>query len=101
MFGSFERIDLFAHGLLPPLDPLKSLSPQLPFSSSEKLSWSVFRNWERIRSQINGQVKPVENRSSSIIHIVDDDLAVREALNSLMRSVGFQVKTYASAHEFL
>jgi FixJ family two-component response regulator len=46
-------------------------------------------------------VEPGENRSSSIIHIIDDDLAVREALNSLMRSVGFQVETYASAREFL
>jgi FixJ family two-component response regulator len=33
--------------------------------------------------------------------IVDDDPAVREALSSLLRSVGMNVRTFASAREFL
>ena len=36
-----------------------------------------------------------------VVYIVDDDAAVRESLDSLVRSVGFAVKTFASAHEFL
>jgi FixJ family two-component response regulator len=33
--------------------------------------------------------------------VVDDDPSVREALGSLIRSVGLQVQLFASAHEFL
>src|SRR5215813_13415110 len=36
-----------------------------------------------------------------IVYIVDDDSAVREALDSLFRSVGISVRTFGSAHEFL
>lgn len=36
-----------------------------------------------------------------IIYIVDDDTAVREALSSLIRSVGLNVRTFASGAEFL
>jgi FixJ family two-component response regulator len=38
---------------------------------------------------------------ASVVYIVDDDAAVRESLDSLVRSVGFVVKTFASANEFL
>ena len=37
----------------------------------------------------------------SLISVVDDDVSVREALQSLLRSVGFAVKVFASAEEFL
>jgi FixJ family two-component response regulator len=36
-----------------------------------------------------------------VVLVIDDDAGVREALSSLFRSVGLQVKTYASAAEFL
>ena len=36
-----------------------------------------------------------------VVYIVDDDSAVRNALDSLIRSVGFRVQTFASAHDFL
>ena len=36
-----------------------------------------------------------------IVFVVDDDLSVREALSSLIRSVGLHVETFASAKEFL
>jgi FixJ family two-component response regulator len=39
--------------------------------------------------------------SSRLIFVVDDDEAVRESLGSLIRSVGFGVKTFSSAEEFL
>jgi FixJ family two-component response regulator len=37
----------------------------------------------------------------AVVFIVDDDSGVREALDSLIRSVGLRVQTFASAHEFL
>jgi len=37
----------------------------------------------------------------SVVYVVDDDLAVREALSGLFRSVGLQVKTFAAPPEFL
>jgi FixJ family two-component response regulator len=37
----------------------------------------------------------------AVVFIVDDDSGVREALDSLIRSVGFRVQTFASANEFL
>ena len=36
-----------------------------------------------------------------IVYVVDDDLAVREALSSVIRSVNLRVATFASAEEFL
>lgn len=37
----------------------------------------------------------------SIVFVVDDDGSVREALKSLIRSVGLQVELFGSAQEFL
>lgn len=37
----------------------------------------------------------------SLISVVDDDESVRESLRGLIRSVGFAVKVFASAEEFL
>lgn len=39
--------------------------------------------------------------SESTVFVVDDDLSVREALSSLIRSVGLHVETFASARDFL
>lgn len=39
--------------------------------------------------------------SQERVYVVDDDLSVREALSSLIRSTGLQVETYSSAAEFL
>ena len=37
----------------------------------------------------------------ALISIVDDDASVREAMQALMKSLGFAAKTFASAEEFL
>jgi len=37
----------------------------------------------------------------SVISVVDDDTSVRSSLKRLLRSMGFQVRTFASAVEFL
>jgi FixJ family two-component response regulator len=36
-----------------------------------------------------------------VVFVVDDDLFLLEALNALLRSVGLQVRTFASANDFL
>ena len=36
-----------------------------------------------------------------VVYVVDDDPGVREALDTLIRSVGFRVQTFASAQDFL
>jgi RNA polymerase sigma factor (sigma-70 family) len=36
----------------------------------------------------------------AIVFVIDDDRSVREAIKSLMRSVGMRVETFASAQEF-
>src|ERR1700727_1009923 len=36
-----------------------------------------------------------------MVYVVDDDRSVRDALDSLIRSAGFGVQTFASAQEFL
>ncbi len=38
---------------------------------------------------------------AAIVLVVDDDVSVREALGSLIRSTGLRVETFASAQEFL
>jgi len=39
--------------------------------------------------------------SSAFVHVVDDDKAVRESLEDLLRSMDYQVTLHASASEFL
>ena len=39
--------------------------------------------------------------SQGMIAIVDDDAVVREAMKSLMRSLGYDASTFGSAEEFL
>jgi FixJ family two-component response regulator len=36
-----------------------------------------------------------------VVYVVDDDISVREALSSLIRSTGLRVETFSSAREFL
>jgi FixJ family two-component response regulator len=39
--------------------------------------------------------------SKAIVFVVDDDLSVRQGLERLLRAVGWNVETFASAQEFL
>ena len=41
------------------------------------------------------------SKSVPLVYVVDDDASVREALSSLIRSVGLRVEVFASAQEFL
>src|SRR5947207_14533664 len=40
------------------------------------------------------------NENVPVVLVVDDDQAIRQALQSLIRSVGLRVETFASAQEF-
>src|SRR4051794_8784677 len=40
-------------------------------------------------------------RAVPIVFVVDDDISVRESLELMLRSVGWQPETFASAEEFL
>jgi FixJ family two-component response regulator len=40
-------------------------------------------------------------KEEKLVAIVDDDESMRNALHGLMRAVGFQARTFASAEEFL
>jgi FixJ family two-component response regulator len=59
------------------------------------------RTSSRIRntSLRGSQLDMPENNPT--VYVVDDDLSVREGLDSLIRSVGFQVQKFTSAAEFL
>src|SRR5690349_21357438 len=41
------------------------------------------------------------SESEAVVFVIDDDESMREALRSLIRSVGLGVETFASAQEFL
>lgn len=42
-----------------------------------------------------------QDQAPPVVFVIDDDAALREALSALFRSVGLQVKAFASAPEFL
>jgi FixJ family two-component response regulator len=47
------------------------------------------------------QNKATEKLADPIVFVVDDDDSMRRALGNLIRSVGFRVEVFSSAHEFL
>src|ERR1700676_4697815 len=44
---------------------------------------------------------PLMSRGKPIVYVVDDDISVRESLESLIRFAGWQPQIFASAQEFL
>ena len=43
----------------------------------------------------------IEAGTNEIVYVVDDDSSIRQALSSLLRSVGLRVETFGSARDFL
>jgi len=41
------------------------------------------------------------SESHSIVYVIDDDASIRDALNSLLRSVGLEVRLFGSVQQFL
>jgi FixJ family two-component response regulator len=52
-----------------------------------------------MNSEMSDGVRTVAD--DSVVYVVDDDASMREAVEMLLRSVGFSVKTFASAEDFL
>ena len=51
---------------------------------------------------MNPEVKKnAKHATGSVVFVVDDDVFIREALSSLIRSAGIRVVTFSSASEFL
>jgi len=44
---------------------------------------------------------PLRTPASAFVHVVDDDITVRESLGDLLRSMNYQVTLYGSASDFL
>jgi FixJ family two-component response regulator len=53
----------------------------------------------RIRA-LKPSSKPTGKPVHPVVYVVDDDISVREALSSLIRSAGLRVETFSSAREF-
>jgi FixJ family two-component response regulator len=44
---------------------------------------------------------PLQTSEKAMVHVVDDDASLREALEGLFESVGIDSRTYSTAHDFL
>jgi FixJ family two-component response regulator len=44
---------------------------------------------------------PLQSDLKAIVHVVDDDPSIREALKDLFLSIGLETRTYATARDFL
>ena len=44
---------------------------------------------------------PLQPNQRAIVHVVDDDASMREALQELFQSIGLEARTYATARDFL
>ena len=49
----------------------------------------------------SGSRAPAISHESPVVFVVDDDVSVRESLELLMQSAGWQAETFASAEDFL
>ena len=47
------------------------------------------------------QVMPSQPNETPLVHILDDDASMRDALVDLFDSVKLETRTYATAHDFL
>src|SRR5438067_6207520 len=50
---------------------------------------------------ISGEAAMLSTSTTPAVFVVDDDVSVRESLDVLIRSAGWQAETFASAHDFL
>ena len=47
------------------------------------------------------QPMALQTSDKAVVHVVDDDASLRDALEGLFESVGLDTRTYGTAHEFL
>jgi FixJ family two-component response regulator len=64
--------------------------------------WAPTRIWARPSGSPFPCLARLEmNAEREVVYVLDDDPGIREALDSLIRSIGLDVRTFASAQEFL
>jgi FixJ family two-component response regulator len=51
--------------------------------------------------RMGGRAMPLQSDQKAIVHVVDDDPSMREALQDLFLSIGLETRTYATARDFL
>src|SRR6266851_7255656 len=54
-----------------------------------------------LASEADHQLRSLMSHATPIVFVVDDDVSVRESLESLIRFAGWHPETFASAQEFL
>src|ERR1700731_3285239 len=54
-----------------------------------------------LASAADHELRSPTSHATPIVFVVDDDISVRESLESLIRCAGWQPETFASAQEFL
>jgi FixJ family two-component response regulator len=54
-----------------------------------------------LASAVDHELRSPKSDATPIVFVVDDDVSVRESLELLIRSAGWQPETFASAQEFL
>jgi ActR/RegA family two-component response regulator len=72
-------------------DEIAGLARPNPWREGSKSLWSYGR-YRAMQSQINER---------AVVHVVDDDVSIREALEGLFGSVGLAAQTYSAARDFL
>src|SRR5262249_35150644 len=49
----------------------------------------------------SGSAMPLPTSETAVVHVIDDDAEMRDALGGLCESVGIETRSYASAGDFL
>jgi FixJ family two-component response regulator len=52
-------------------------------------------------AEVGAPAMPSDTKDRAIVHVVDDDASMRDALGTLFDSVGLHTETYAAAQDFL
>ncbi|CAL8476879.1 response regulator transcription factor [Caballeronia sp. S22] len=55
----------------------------------------------RLAKSIEGRSESSSDNIAPVVFVVDDDVSVRESLESMIRFAGLRTETFASAHDFL
>src|SRR5262245_26936461 len=55
----------------------------------------------RMVMSVSARAREAANPDQAIVHVIDDDVSLRDALGLMLPSVGLKVRTYTSVQEFL
>jgi len=76
-----------------------SIAPRTrPGGERSTVATFLCKTYSQQKEILKPSPKPTVN---PVVYVVDDDISVREALSSLIRSAGLRVETFSSAREFL